>query len=95
MEGFERKPTTTWESSTMVDTEDNRLRTETGRTADNLKKWGIKENEKCECGEEQDADHLFARSLLSVECEKEDFMTTADISDKAIQIATHWEEKGI
>lgn len=35
----------------------NRLRTEAGRTTSNMKKWGVKENGKCECGGEQDADH--------------------------------------
>lgn len=28
----------------------NRLRTETKKTAVNMEKWGIKEDEKCECG---------------------------------------------
>jgi len=55
----------------------------------------MKEVEKCECGEEQDADHLFACPLLPIKCRKEDFMTTTDISDKAIQIAAYWKGKGI
>jgi len=55
-----------------------------------LKKWGIKEDEKGECGEEQDAD-LFVCPLLSIKCRKEDFLMTINISDKAIQIAAYWE----
>lgn len=73
----------------------NRLRTETGRTAGNLKKWGMKKDEKREYGEKRDADHLFACPLLPVKCRKEDFVTIADISDKAIQIAACREGKGI
>jgi hypothetical protein len=58
----------------------NRLRTETGRTASNMKTWGLKEDGKCECGGEQDADHLFPCLLLPIKCRKEDFLTH-DISD--------------
>jgi len=72
----------------------NRLRTETGRTASNMEKWGIKEEEKCEWGGEQDADHLFACPLLPTKCRMENFLTHK-ISDKAIQIAVYWEGKGI
>ncbi|VVC42658.1 Hypothetical protein CINCED_3A021662 [Cinara cedri] len=72
----------------------NRLRTETGRTASNMKKWGIKEDGKCECGREQDVDHLFACPRLPIECGKEEFLTH-EISDKAIQIVAYWEGKGI
>jgi len=57
--------------------------------------WGIKEDEKFECGEEQDADHLFTCPLLPIKCRKEDLMSTTDIPDKAIQIAAYWEGKGM
>jgi len=72
----------------------NRLRTETGRTASNMKKWGLKDDGKCECGGEQDADHLFVCPQLPNKCRKEDFLTHK-ISDKAIQIAAYWGAKGI
>lgn len=61
----------------------------------NTKKWGIKEGEKCEYSGELDADYLFTCLLLLNKYKKEDFMTTINISDKAIQIAAYWEEKGI
>lgn len=35
----------------------NRLRTENARTESNMAKWKIKKDGKCECGQEQDADH--------------------------------------
>ncbi|CAI6377597.1 unnamed protein product [Macrosiphum euphorbiae] len=72
----------------------NRLRTETRRTASNMKKWGLKDDGKCECGGEQDADHLFVCPQLPNKCRKEDFLTHK-ISDKAIQIAAYWGAKGI
>lgn len=53
-----------------------------------MKKWGIKKNGKYECGEEQDADHLFACPLLSIKCRKEGFLTHG-ISDKATQISAY------
>lgn len=56
-----------------------------------MKKWGIKEAGKCECGREQDADHQFACPLLMIKDRKEDFMTT-DISNKVIQVAAYWVE---
>lgn len=46
-----------------------------------------KKDGKCECGEEQDADHLFVSPLLPIWCKKENFFTKTDISDKPIQIA--------
>jgi hypothetical protein len=61
----------------------NRLRTETGRTASNMKKWGLKEDGKFKCCGEQDADHLFACPLLPIKRRKEDFLTH-EISDKTI-----------
>jgi len=63
-------------------------------TAGNLKERGMKEDEKCECGEEQDVDQLFTCPLLPIKCKKEDFMSTTDMSDKAIRIAAYREEKG-
>jgi len=66
----------------------NRLRTETGRTASNMKKWGLKDDG------EQDADHLFVYPQLLNKCRKEDFLTHK-ISNKAIQIAAYCEAKGI
>lgn len=72
----------------------NRLRTETGRTASNMEKWGLKDDGKCECGGEQDADHLFVCPQLPNKCRKEDFLAHT-ISDKALQIAAYWEAKGI
>lgn len=65
-----------------------------GRTASNIKNWGIKEDRKCECSEEQDADHLFLCPLLQSKCRMEDFLTY-EIPDKAIQITDYWEGKGI
>jgi len=44
-------PWLTWKSI-------NKLRTETTRIASNMKKRKIKEDGKCDCGQEQDADHL-------------------------------------
>jgi len=38
-----------------------------------MKKWGLKEDGKCECGREQDADHLFACPLLLIKRRKKDF----------------------
>jgi len=43
----------------------NRLRTETARTASNLKKWKIKVDGKYDCGQEQDADHLFVFTITN------------------------------
>jgi len=50
----------------------------------------LKDDGKCECGGEQDADHLFVCPQLPNKCRKEDFLTHK-ISDKAIQIAAYWE----
>jgi len=57
------------------------------------KKWGIKEEGKCECGWEQDAtiSWLFACPLLTIKCRKEDFITTEKMSYKVIQIGDNWE----
>jgi len=52
--------------------------------------WG-----KCECGVwNANAHHLVVCPLLPIECRKEDFMTTAAITDKVIQITAYREWKG-
>jgi hypothetical protein len=48
-----------------------------------MEKWGLKDDGKCECGGEQDADHLFVCPQLPNKCRKEDFLTHK-ISDKAV-----------
>lgn len=64
----------------------NRLRIETGRKVDNMKKWRIKEDGKCQCGEEQDEDHLFTCLLIPIKCSKKDCMSTT-------KIAAYWKGK--
>jgi hypothetical protein len=54
----------------------------------------LKEDGKCECGGEQDADHLFACPYYRLSVERKIFLTH-EISYKTKQIATYWEGKGI
>ncbi|VVC37960.1 Hypothetical protein CINCED_3A002887 [Cinara cedri] len=63
----------------------------TGRTSSNyVKKWGIKEGGKRECGGQQDADYPDACPLPTIKRRKEDFVTTGKRSDKATHIAAYW-----
>lgn len=65
----------------------NRLRTEVGRCAVNMKKWGIKDHDKCECGAIQDMKHLLRCPNLNISCTEEDLLSA---NENAIQVANHW-----
>lgn len=58
-----------------------------GRCAVNMKKWGIKDHDKCECGAVQDMKHLLRCPNLNISCTEEDLLSA---NENAIQVAKHW-----
>lgn len=65
----------------------NRLRTQVGRTGDNLKKWRISESSLCTCNEEQSIAHLFSCKACPVKCSFEDIIK---LEGNAIDFLDYW-----
>ena len=65
----------------------NRLRTGVTRCYSNLKKWGYREDDICECGTVQDNSHLFSCPLIGVTCTHEDTVTA---KDDGVRVADYW-----
>jgi len=62
----------------------NRIKAKCGRTRKNLFKWGLSEDDKCECGRVQDDKHIYECPNFEGTCSKEDM---DEINDNAIQLA--------
>jgi len=53
---------------------DNSIRSEIGRTKENMRKWGLITDEDCECGNVQTTRHLLKCPILPVRGEMMDFI---------------------
>ncbi len=66
----------------------NRLRVGHGRCLQTLHAWGLSPTSKCECGSEQNMQHLM-QCRLAPQCSDRDL---AEPSYHAISCATHWKD---
>jgi hypothetical protein len=63
----------------------NRLRSGMGRSGSNMVKWGLSNNDKCECGEIQTMDHILQCS--PTECTAQDL---TEVNDHAMKCIKRW-----
>ena len=58
----------------------NRARTRVGRTADNLKRWKISEDNKCTCGAPQTMEHILRDCGQGPECSDAELLACNDVA---------------
>ncbi|KAI5754183.1 hypothetical protein M8J77_006546 [Diaphorina citri] len=65
----------------------NRLRTKVSKCKKNMKKWGLSEDDLCDCGSIQDEAHLLVCPNAAATCNEQDLLL---VNDAAIQVAEYW-----
>ncbi|KAI5751574.1 hypothetical protein M8J77_008808 [Diaphorina citri] len=53
----------------------------------NMKKWGLSEDDLCDCGSIQDEAHLLVCPNAAATCNEQDLLL---VNDAAIQVAEYW-----
>ncbi|KAI5728096.1 hypothetical protein M8J77_011554 [Diaphorina citri] len=65
----------------------NGLRTKVSKCKKNMKKWGLSEDDLCDCGSIQDEAHLLVCPNAAATCNEQDLLL---VNDAAIQVAEYW-----